>query len=155
CRGGRAGRADTAERHPGAQGTVPAEGDLGDPNLRRLCNREDPDRRGEDLARAGDERQGAVSSERRDASAPGLGIVTEDLRSRLHHPGETGNEAFVRHSGRGLLIALHSALRALKLYPVENATVQKSLDDLQHAVLAFITAEQEIELRLSGDFMFL
>jgi len=81
--------------------------------------------------------------------------VTEDLRHKGPAPGEAGNEAFVRASGRGLLITLHSALRALKLYPVENATVQKSLDELQNAAVAFMAAEQEIELRLSGDFMFL
>jgi HD-GYP domain-containing protein (c-di-GMP phosphodiesterase class II) len=69
--------------------------------------------------------------------------------------GESGNEAFIRSSGRGLLITLHSALRALKLYPVENATVQKALDELHGAATHVLEVEQEIELRLSGDFLFL
>ncbi|MBX3145599.1 MAG: HD domain-containing protein [Gemmatimonadales bacterium] len=68
---------------------------------------------------------------------------------------DPGDEGFIRSSGRGLLLALHSALRSLKLYPVENATVQKSLDELQAQSSAFVAAEQEVELRLSGDFMFL
>jgi HD-GYP domain-containing protein (c-di-GMP phosphodiesterase class II) len=68
---------------------------------------------------------------------------------------DAGDEAFIRHSGRGLLLTLHSTLRALKLYPVENATVQNALDELQSSSVNFLAAEQEIELRLSGDFMFL
>lgn len=71
-------------------------------------------------------------------------------------PGrEPGDEAFIRSSGRGLLLSLHSALRSLKLYPVENATVQNALDELASTATNFLTAENEIELRLSGDFMFL
>ncbi|MGE0440939.1 MAG: HD-GYP domain-containing protein [Gemmatimonadales bacterium] len=80
--------------------------------------------------------------------------MTEDLK---HRGGERepGNEAFIRTSGRAFLIGLHSALRALKLYPVENATTQKALDELQAATVAFVSAEQEIEMRLAGDFLFL
>jgi HD-GYP domain-containing protein (c-di-GMP phosphodiesterase class II) len=74
--------------------------------------------------------------------------MTEQLRP-------AGDEGYIRSAGRGLLLALHTALRALKLYPVENATVQKALDELQATTVAFLSAEQEIELRLSGDFMFL
>ena len=71
-------------------------------------------------------------------------------------PGrEPGDEAFIRSSGRGLLLSLHSALRSLKLYPVENATVQKALDELTSSTTNFLAAENEIEVRMSGDFMFL
>ncbi len=71
-------------------------------------------------------------------------------------PGrEPGDEAFIRSSGRGLLLSLHSALRSLKLYPVENTTVQNALDELTSTATSFLVAENEIELRLSGDFMFL
>ncbi|MGE0552414.1 MAG: HD-GYP domain-containing protein [Gemmatimonadales bacterium] len=74
----------------------------------------------------------------------------------LHgHPPVSGDDGHIRAAGRGLLIVLHTALRALKLYPVENATVQKSLDELQQTAKGFLETEQEIELRLSGDFMFL
>ncbi len=80
--------------------------------------------------------------------------MTDD---RSKHPGarESGDEAFIRSSGRGLLLTLHSTLRSLKLYPVENATVQKTLDELQNVSAAFLAAESDIELRLSGDFLFL
>jgi len=56
--------------------------------------------------------------------------VTEDRRGRTPSP-DTGDESFIRHSGRGILLALYAALGSLKLYPVENATAQKALDELQ------------------------
>ncbi|NOT09601.1 MAG: HD domain-containing protein [Gemmatimonadales bacterium] len=68
--------------------------------------------------------------------------------------GRTGDEGFLRHAGRSFLLTFYAALRALKLYPVENATVQKALDELQSAAGALLTSEGEIELRLSGDFLF-
>lgn len=78
------------------------------------------------------------------------------MTDEKQRPGrEPGDEAFIRSSGRGLLLSLHSALRSLKLYPVENATVQKALDELASSSTNFLAAENEIELRLSGDFMFL
>ncbi len=63
-------------------------------------------------------------------------------------------ETFVRQGGRGLLLSIYSALRSLKLYPLENATVQKALDDLLAAAIHLLTAEGSIEVRLSGDFIF-
>ena len=81
--------------------------------------------------------------------------MTDEHRAK--HPGarESGDEAFIRSSGRGLLLTLHSTLRSLKLYPVENATVQKTLDELHNASATFLVVETDIELRLSGDFLFL
>jgi HD-GYP domain-containing protein (c-di-GMP phosphodiesterase class II) len=79
--------------------------------------------------------------------------------SETHLPSPAGEEkiagdAFLRHAGRSLLIAMYAALRSLKLYPLENATAQKSLDDLQAATGALLEPMGEIELRLSGDFIF-
>lgn len=81
--------------------------------------------------------------------------MTTDEHKAARPGREPGDEAFIRSSGRGLLLALHSSLRALKLYPVENATVQKALDELAHTAHGFLQVENEIEIRLSGDFMFL
>ncbi len=67
---------------------------------------------------------------------------------------DAASDGFVRQAGRGLLLALYSALRSLKLYPVENATVQKALDDLQAATATITGVEGDVELRLSGDFIF-
>ncbi len=42
----------------------------------------------------------------------------------------SGDEVFVRKAGKSLVYALHGALRSIKLYPVENATVQKALTEV-------------------------
>jgi HD-GYP domain-containing protein (c-di-GMP phosphodiesterase class II) len=69
-------------------------------------------------------------------------------------PGSSG-EGALRHAGRSFLLALYAGLRSLKLYPIENATAQKALDDLQAGATSLLAVEEEIELRLSGDFLFL
>jgi len=60
----------------------------------------------------------------------------------------------LRHDGRGLLLAFYAALRSLKLYPLENSTVQKALDDLLAAGIQLLAGEEEVEIRVSGDFLF-
>jgi HD-GYP domain-containing protein (c-di-GMP phosphodiesterase class II) len=67
----------------------------------------------------------------------------------------TGDEGFIRHAGRGFLLTFYAALRALKLYPVENAAVQKALEELHSAAQVLLEREAELELRLSGDFLFI
>jgi len=79
--------------------------------------------------------------------------VTEDFRGTAARPG-TGEEGFIRHAGRAFLLAFYAAWRALKLYPVENAAVQKALDELQGAAGILLEREHELELRLAGDFLF-
>ena len=66
-------------------------------------------------------------------------------------PGDDGQ---LRQGGRSLLLALYTALRSLKLYPLENATVQKSLSDLDHTTRGLLKSEIELEIRLAGDFIF-
>ncbi len=65
------------------------------------------------------------------------------------------DDGALRQSGRALLVAVHSAQRALKLYPVENAAVQRALDDLQSVTTALCAREGSIEIRLAGDFIFI
>ena len=57
--------------------------------------------------------------------------------------------------GRKLLASLYAALRALKLYPMENDTVQQSLDDLHALAIKMVEAESGMELRVVGEFFFL
>src|SRR5215210_1877699 len=66
-------------------------------------------------------------------------------------PGDDGQ---LRQGGRSLLLALYTALRSLKLYPLENATVQKSLSDLDATTRSLLQSEIELEIRLAGDFIF-
>jgi HD-GYP domain-containing protein (c-di-GMP phosphodiesterase class II) len=68
--------------------------------------------------------------------------------------GASAQDARLRQAGRGLLLELYAALRSLKLYPLENATVQKALYDLEASAEALIQAEGDIEARLAGDFIF-
>jgi HD-GYP domain-containing protein (c-di-GMP phosphodiesterase class II) len=63
-------------------------------------------------------------------------------------------EGQLRQGGRALLLAFYTALRSLKLYPVENATVQKALEDLDATAQALLAIESDLELRLAGDFIF-
>jgi len=49
---------------------------------------------------------------------------------------------------------MYGALRAVKLYPVENAAVQKALVEVMHQAKEILNAEGELELRLSGEFIF-
>lgn len=82
------------------------------------------------------------------------GPRTTRLSVAISSAGAPGAEAALRQGGRGLLLLFYSAHRALKLYPVENATVQRALDDLRAAADALLASEHEIEVRLAGDFIF-
>jgi HD-GYP domain-containing protein (c-di-GMP phosphodiesterase class II) len=79
---------------------------------------------------------------------------TEAATAHAASEDRVSGDAFLRHAGRGLLLAMYAALRSLKLYPIENATAQKSLDDLLIASNALLEPMGEIEVRLSGDFIF-
>src|SRR6267142_6198547 len=70
--------------------------------------------------------------------------------------GETvqTTEGFLRHAGRDFLIVLYTAFRSLKLYPIENAQVQKALDEFAATTKHLLDVEREIEIRLQGEFIF-
>jgi HD-GYP domain-containing protein (c-di-GMP phosphodiesterase class II) len=57
--------------------------------------------------------------------------------------------------GKKLLTAFFGAMSALKLYPVENETVQQALTELQSLVNGLVQEEGEAEIRVVGDFFFL
>jgi HD-GYP domain-containing protein (c-di-GMP phosphodiesterase class II) len=63
-------------------------------------------------------------------------------------------EGLLRHGGRELLGAFYTALRSLKLYPVENAQAQRALDDLTGAARGLLQIEDDLEIRVSGEFIF-
>ena len=71
-----------------------------------------------------------------------------------HADPRPAGEGQLRQGGRALLLAVYTALRSLKLYPVENATVQKALDDLDATAQALLAIESDLEIRLAGDFIF-
>ena len=71
--------------------------------------------------------------------------MTQDPQSVDHN---------LRHDGRSLLLSFYAALRSLKLYPLENTTVQKALDDLLASGQQLLGDEDDVEIRASGDFLF-
>jgi HD-GYP domain-containing protein (c-di-GMP phosphodiesterase class II) len=72
------------------------------------------------------------------------------------HGGETGGsgDSYVRRVGRDMIRDLYAALRAIKLYPVENAAVQKALSELAARANDILRAEEELHLRVSAEFIF-
>ena len=61
----------------------------------------------------------------------------------------------VQDLGGKLLTRIHVVLRSMRLYPLENAQVQQSIDDLQARMVTFLEAEGAFELHIAGDFFFL
>ncbi|RMH12400.1 MAG: HD domain-containing protein [Gemmatimonadetes bacterium] len=68
---------------------------------------------------------------------------------------ERADNAQMQETGRRLLTAFYGTLSALRLYPVENATVQQAIDELHGLVGETARAEGGLELRIVGDFFFL
>ena len=68
--------------------------------------------------------------------------------------GEGSNDTFLRHKGRTFILGLYGALRAVKLYPIGHASVQKALEDLATVTREIVATEHELEVRVSGEFIF-
>jgi HD-GYP domain-containing protein (c-di-GMP phosphodiesterase class II) len=74
-------------------------------------------------------------------------------------PADASNERStpdgqLRQGGRSLLLAFYTALRSLKLYPLENTAVQNALEDLDSVARRLLDLEGELEIRMAGDFIF-
>lgn len=57
--------------------------------------------------------------------------------------------------GRDILQALFAAFQALRLYPIENETVQHTLSELHNVVVRVLDREGTLDFRVAGDFFFL
>jgi len=68
---------------------------------------------------------------------------------------DVGGDPYIRRMGRSFIVALHGATRAIRLYPVENEAVKKSLDDLNGVTTEILTREGEFELRVTSEFIFI
>ena len=66
-----------------------------------------------------------------------------------------GETLRIQEHGRKILTAFYGALRALKLYPVENSAVQQALAELHALVDEVVKVDGGAELRVVGDFFFL
>jgi len=60
-----------------------------------------------------------------------------------------------QEEGRKLLISFYGALSALRLYPVENETVQQALTELHTLMERIVQVDGGAEVRVVGDFFFL
>ena len=65
------------------------------------------------------------------------------------------SETILQPLGRALITTLYATAQSLKLYPIENATVQKTLDELYRACKRILDREARVDLKLVGDFFFL
>jgi HD-GYP domain-containing protein (c-di-GMP phosphodiesterase class II) len=65
------------------------------------------------------------------------------------------DERVSQRAARELVFALHGAMRALKLYPVENQAVQNALAELENVASSILEHEGDILLRYVGDFCFI
>jgi HD-GYP domain-containing protein (c-di-GMP phosphodiesterase class II) len=86
------------------------------------------------------------------------GVAAADARPVIQASspfGDAGGDAYIRRAGRGLIISLYAALRAVRLYPLENAAVQNAAEDLTEVATALIQREHELEIRVSGEFVFI
>ena len=68
---------------------------------------------------------------------------------------EGAGDGFVRRTGRNFILALYGALRAIRLYPLENAAVQKALEELTRTAAEIHDREHELEFRAAGEFIFI
>ena len=84
-------------------------------------------------------------------TAPRAPRTTQTITAPL---GDGGADSVVRYKGRALIIALYAALRSSKLYPIGHASVRKALDDLAAAARDLTAGEGELELKVSGEFIF-
>ncbi len=69
--------------------------------------------------------------------------------------GAQADESNLRRAGRHLILSAYGALRAVKLYPVENVAVQKALAEVTAQSRDLANSEGELELRISGEFLFI
>ena len=66
----------------------------------------------------------------------------------------TKNSAILQEQGRRVLSRFYTVVRNLRLYPVENSTVQQAIDELHELLTRLLLSEGSVELRIVGDFFF-
>jgi len=88
------------------------------------------------------------------AAAPGSRAVSEQSPSPPPPETEQAVEGYLRHAGREFLVALHTTLRSLRLYPLENAQVQKALDDLVATSANIVSAQGQLHVQVEAEFIF-
>ena len=70
-------------------------------------------------------------------------------------PGLVQSDSMLQPLGRALVIAMYASAQSLRIYPLENATVQNALDEVHKVIRRLLDREGALEIRLVGDFLFL
>jgi HD-GYP domain-containing protein (c-di-GMP phosphodiesterase class II) len=86
---------------------------------------------------------------------PTPGTLDKAKGASPHGGGDRGSDAYIRRVGKGLILGLYAALRAIRLYPLENAAVVRSAEDLTALAKELLAHEHELEIRVSGEFVFI
>ena len=73
---------------------------------------------------------------------------------QMRPSGYDDSDVQARKLGKDFLIALYAAVRSLRLYPLENEQVQRALRELVEAGNNFVALEEECEVRVAGEFVF-
>ena len=63
-------------------------------------------------------------------------------------------DAALRLRGRSFLLALYKSLRSIKLYPIENAQVRGSLDELASTTSEVLTVDGGLEVKISSQLLY-
>ncbi|MEK0431331.1 MAG: hypothetical protein RL139_1135 [Gemmatimonadota bacterium] len=64
-------------------------------------------------------------------------------------------ESAVREIGRTFLYMIYAAMRNMRIYPVDNPVVQKSLEDFTALTGELVRRDGECEVRVAGEYLFL
>ena len=65
------------------------------------------------------------------------------------------SDTMLQPLGRAFVTAFHAGAQSLRIYPLENATVQNALGEIYKVVRRILEREGIFELRLAGDFLFI
>ena len=68
---------------------------------------------------------------------------------------DAGGDAYIRRAGKALILGFYTALRAIRMYPLENAAVVRSAEELKSLAGELLGREHELEIRVSGEFVFI
>jgi len=63
-------------------------------------------------------------------------------------------DAPAQRTVRGFVVALHAAVRAVRLYPIENSAVQKAITELVSSAVRVALGEGPCRLQRIGDYLF-
>jgi HD-GYP domain-containing protein (c-di-GMP phosphodiesterase class II) len=64
-------------------------------------------------------------------------------------------DPFIRRRGKAFIVALYGATRAIRLYPVENEAVKNALADVTAVANEILEREEEFELKVTSEFIFI